>query len=417
MFARHISSNFFTSKSKICVNILHFEQKCDILTLQKGAPIMLKSITINNFKSFKQEATIDLMRTNYQMLSSTNVRDNILKGLMFVGSNASGKSNSILALKFLLDCLFGKNDLSIYSYFCLFSKEPSMDLTYVFDINGQEISYSVSFQKINKSIREMLYLNGNKVYYRDGKYAEVNISSFSRHEDVPNDTLFLRDVYFNTKFRGNDVLQQWFNFLTNSIYLDLYSKRIISYKNIDLTIKSYLENEGDKEINYFFNTYNFEQTIEYDTDSAGPTVSMHTDEKMIYFKRKGIDDPIPDVFESTGNQNLIRLLPAFFYIIKNGGILLLDEFSSGFHNDLEELLIRYFMQNSSNSQLMFVSHSTNLLTNSLLRPDQIYSVDFDVDGTHLKRFSSEKPREAQNLEKMYLSGIFSGVPRYENTTE
>ena len=364
-----------------------------------------------------QESTIDLGRTNYQMLSSTNIKGDTLKGLMFVGTNASGKSNSILAIRFLLDCLFGKNDLNIYSYFCLFSKDPSMELSYVFDINGEKIAYSISFQKINRSIKEFLYLDEQQVYYRDGKYAEVKISTPSRHEDVPNDTLFLRDVYFNTKFRGNDTLQQWFNFLSNSVYLDLYSKRIISYKNVDLLINSYLEKVGDGEINEFFNKYNFEQTIEYDTDSAGPTVSLNTDEKIIYFKRKGINEPIPDVFESTGNQNLIRLLPAFFYIINNGGMLLLDEFSSGFHNDLEELLIRYFMQNSSNAQLLFVSHSTNLLTNSLLRPDQIYSVDFDNNGTHLKRFSSEKPREAQNLEKMYLSGVFNGVPRYENKTE
>ena len=91
------------------------------------------------------------------------------------------------------------------------------------------------------------------------------------------------------------------------------------------------------------------------------------------------------------------------------------EFSSGFHNDLEALLIRYFMRKAEKSQLIFVSHSTNLLSNSILRPDQIYSVDFGNEGSVIKRFSSEKPREAQNLEKMYLGGVFNGVPRYEHT--
>lgn len=189
---------------------------------------------------------------------------------------------------------------------------------------------------------------------------------------------------------------------------------LVTYKDLDLSLSSYLDQNGTDEINHFFNEYNFEQIIEYNTDSVGPTVKIHSDEKMIFFKRKGIDDPIPMAFESTGNTNLIRLLPAFFYCIKNNSMLLLDEFSSGFHNDLEELLIKYFFRNAEESQLFFVSHSTNLLTNRLLRPDQIYSVDFDDDGSHLLRFSSEKPREAQNLEKMYLSGIFRGVPKYEN---
>lgn len=375
---------------------------------------MLKSIEINNFKSFKIKTKIDLERTNYQMLSSTNIINQTLKGIMFVGTNASGKSNSILSIKFLLDCLFGKQDLSIASFFCMFSKEPTMELNYIFEIDNEEIQYYIGFQKINKIIIEKLTLSDKVVLFREGKYAEVEISEKTQYEDVPDNILFLRDVYFSTKFRGNKTLQKWFQFLSNSIYVDLYNRKRIPYKDVDLSLKSYMENGGEKKINDFFDKYNFEQNIEYNKDAAGPTIALHSDEKIIYFKRKGIDDPIPYIYESTGNKNLINLLPAFFSCIENGGILLLDEFSSGFHNDLEELLIRYFMQNSTNSQMFFVSHSTNLLSNSLLRPDQIYSVDFDDNGSHLKRFSSEKPREAQNLEKMYLSGVFNGVPRYEN---
>ena len=73
------------------------------------------------------------------------------------------------------------------------------------------------------------------------------------------------------------------------------------------------------------------------------------------------------------------------------------------------------MRKAGQAQLIFVSHSTNLLSNSILRPDQIYSVDFESEGSVIKRFSSEKPREAQNLEKMYLGGVFKGVPKYEYT--
>ena len=111
----------------------------------------------------------------------------------------------------------------------------------------------------------------------------------------------------------------------------------------------------------------------------------------------------------------MRLLPAFFHVIKNGGMLIVDEFSSGLHNFLEELLVKYFMENSENSQLFLVTHSTNLLSNSLLRPDQIYAVDFrGIKGSKVKRFSSEQPRVAQNIEKMYASGVFGGVPQFKD---
>lgn len=378
---------------------------------------MLKSFVVSNFKSFKNKTVFDLEKTNYQVLEKTNVNETVLKGLMFVGANASGKSNAVLAIKFLLDSLFGKNNIYMEHYMCMFSKNPIMSLSYVFDIYGIEIIYDIQYQRIDKKIKEDLFVAKKKVFTRDGSVATVNITEEVIHTDVPKNTLFLRDVYFNTKFRGYEVLQKWFEFLSNSVYVDLYSKDALQYKSVDLSLKSYLEEKGTLEINTFFKEYNFEQVIEYDNHSEGNVITIESVEKMIFFKRKGIEEPIPFVFESLGNQTLLQLLPAFFYCISCGGMLLLDEFSSGFHNDLEELLIRYFMKKADKAQLIFVSHSTNLLSNKILRPDQIYSVDFVDEGSVIKRFSSEKPREAQNLEKMYLGGVFNGIPKYEYTIQ
>lgn len=374
---------------------------------------MLKSFEVSNFKSFKNRTKFDLEKTNYQVLANTNVNGDILKGLMFVGANASGKTNSVLAIKFLLDCMFGKNNVNMDNYICLFTKNPIMSLQYTFDIDGTEIIYIIQYQRIDKKINEDLVVDGKNVFTRDGSVAKVKITDEVTHTDVPKNTLFLRDVYFNTKFRGHEVLQKWFEFLSNSVYLDLYSKNAIQYKHIDLSLKSYLEEKGADEINSFFEEYNFEQVIEYDNKAEGNIITIESPEKMIFFKRRGIDEPIPFNIESLGNRTLLQLLPAVFHCISQGGMLLLDEFSSGFHNDLEELLIRYFMKKADKAQLIFVSHSTNLLSNSILRPDQIYSVDFGSEGSMIKRFSSEKPREAQNLEKMYLGGVFNGVPKYE----
>ena len=54
-----------------------------------------------------------------------------------------------------------------------------------------------------------------------------------------------------------------------------------------------------------------------------------------------------------------------------------------------------------------------MLDTTILRPDQIYSFSFvSKDGTKIKRFSDESPRESQNIEKMYLNGAFDGMPKY-----
>ena len=146
-------------------------------------------------------------------------------------------------------------------------------------------------------------------------------------------------------------------------------------------------------------------------------VGNSDNEKGIFFKRRGINEPLPFAEESLGNQNLLRILPSFLTVIENGGMLLIDEFSSGFHNELENLLVRYFMEKADHAQMLFVSHSTNLLSNSILRPDQEYSVEFrHSEGSAIKRFSSEQPRSAQNIEKMYISGVFGGLPEYREVT-
>jgi len=374
---------------------------------------MLKSYEISNFKSFKEKTFFDFSKTNYQTLSSTNVIEETLKGIMFVGANASGKSNSIAPIKFLLDCLFGPKNVNFDAYLCLFSNFPVMELKYNFVIDTANIVYKIRYQGHDKLLYEDLLVDGEEILTREGSVATVSFKEKAIHQNIKN-TLFLRELYLGTRFRENEILEHWFEFLSNSVYLDIFNTRLISYNDEDLSLSVFIEDQGAEVFNQFFDEYNFGHRIEYDKAAKGNIITVESPEKIIYFKRTEIAEPIPYILESLGNRNLLHLLPAFFHCIKKSGMLLLDEFSSGFHNELEELLIRYFMRNAQHSQLIFVSHSTNLLSNSLLRPDQIYSVDFDKNGSHIKRFSSEQPRIAQNLEKMYLGGVFNGVPRYGN---
>lgn len=51
------------------------------------------------------------------------------------------------------------------------------------------------------------------------------------------------------------------------------------------------------------------------------------------------------------------------------------------------------------------------LGNQFLRSKNMKE-DYD-NGKIGKRFSSEQPRSAQNIEKMYVSGVFGGLPEYK----
>ncbi len=374
---------------------------------------------MRNFKSFKYETTIDFTKTNYKVLDIPNVSDiGVLKGMMFVGANASGKSNALHAIRLLLDLLFMEKGINYGLFACLFSDIPEFSLDYYFKIDDKEIRYLFEFDVKKTMLSEKLYIDNRVLLERMGVTAKSYITDNENYSNLDKEMLFLRTIYFNTRFAGNETLRKWFDFLQFSIYLNAFDRKVLSYGKQDFRITKYIEEKGIEEINKFFEDNNFDQFIDYANEVKGEHVVIKyykDEEKMLFFKRKGINTPIPYGEESLGNRTLLNLLPAFLFVAQNNGMLLIDEFSSGFHNELEELLVKYFMNTAKKSQMIFVSHSTNLLSTSLLRPDQIYSVEFDgQSGSRIKRFSDEQPRVAQNLEKMYLSGVFGGLPRYKD---
>lgn len=380
---------------------------------------MLSQIIVKNFKCFKNETVFDFRKTNYKLLKQ-NTKGKLLKGLLFVGDNASGKTTAIQPVMLLLDLLFKDRDISLFLYQCLFSKEDETTLKYEFDIDGHEILYSFSFDG-NKFLEETLQMDKQPVIERIGKNAKLWLSENSTFHEVDESILFIKKVYFNTKFEDNEMLKKWFAFLKQSICINAYKRTISSYNDESLTLRKYLEKYGVEEINSFFKNNNFKYSVEYALEIEGKGVRFEMSEeegKTLFFQREDISVPIPLFFESTGNKTLINILPAILHAVQKGGLLVIDEFSSGFHNKLEELIVRYIMNNSTNTQLLLVSHSTNLLSNALLRPDQIYSVEMmGGEGSVLNRFSDEQPRVAQNIEKMYLSGVFGGIPEYETDKE
>lgn len=377
---------------------------------------MLTKVRFKNFKSFVNEVVINLEPTKSEILKDTNIYNDVLKGCCFYGYNASGKTNALNVITLLLDMLF-KNIVNNVQIITIFNNEPYMYFEYTFLIDNKEIVYYFEISREWKILKETLTIDGINKMCRLVNSCESFITDKKDYgkDDVNENILFLRTIYFNTGFSGYEELIHWFDFLKNSVYINFAKGKIVNPREENDNIKAYLENYlnkyGTDDINAFFTEFNFPYNIVYIKTQMLENSIFSTFDTRLKFIRKNMAD-IPYFMESAGNMILIKILPAILTIVKTGGILAIDKFSSGLHNKLEELLIEYIFKHSKNCQLFFVSHSTNLLKTSLLRPDQIYSVDFDERGSFLIKFSDEKPRESQNLEKMYLSGVFGGIPLY-----
>lgn len=373
---------------------MHFGEKAG--QKNRGVVYMLKKIIIKNFKCFKNETVLDLRKTNYKFLEQ-NTYGKILKGALFVGDHGSGKTTVLQTVRMLTEFLLREREWETASYQCAYSKEGAVSLTYEFEIDGHELAYFFTFSG-NSFLEENLRIDGRTVIERLGKKSKWLTGKETILCDVEDSSLFLRYISLKTEFFDDEILVKWFSYLKKTVYIDTYSRRIATFDGESLSAKKYVEAHGTEKINEFLRTHHFPYLVRED----------------LFLEREGVDMRIPLDMESSGNRTLLNILPAFLNLAERGGLLLIDQFGDNLHNRLEELLVRYAMRQDIAAQLFLTSHSTNLLSNSLLRPDQIFSVEMSgSEGSRLHRFSDQQPRVAQNLEKMYLSGTFGGLPEYK----
>lgn len=380
---------------------------------------MLKSISLKNYTTFLQETIFDFSATNYKVLEKTNVgRNRILKGALFIGENASGKTQVLKAIVFLLKLMSSNANINFASKKSLYTKENHYQLKYVFDIDEKIIQYELDINKDHIN-NERFYIDNQLIVDRIESKGTIELNDNKKTiTDIDEKLSLVRQEFYNTRFNNNETIQKWFEFISNSIYIDCSNKEL-NYSSMG--------NTGDFILAKFINKHDFSKVnkiineIGYNHELIRTENKNALDDKKyeLGFKKKNTNVIIPEKYESTGNIAFANISIPLIYASKFHGMLIIDEFSSGLHNALEEALIKYYFNNSSkNSQLFFTTHSTNILDNYIIRPDQVYTFKFDSKkGTIINRVSNEKPRESQNLEKMYLNGVFDGMPTYSNEVQ
>ncbi len=374
---------------------------------------MLTKMYLTNFLSFAERTEIDFTASKYSILAETNVYVDTLKGALFIGPNASGKSNALKGIAFIINLIKGEG-ASFARHRCVFAKTPITTVEYVFVFSSKEVIYKIEYNAVAKSISENLTIDGIIALKRDGTNGELRIGdSISQADQLDSETLFLRTASFNTgRFPQDPILHEMMDYLFNSFYIDEYNRGAY----IGKTLSKYAEENGVEKVNKYLQDFNYDFFVEYGSESIGEglRVSVGSNRKVIFFKRKSYQLPMIFFDESQGNQVFADMLPNLINVIETPGMFVFDEFGNSLHNKLVEKIIKFFMKNAKNSQLFVTSHDTNLISNSVFRPDQVDLISFHgSQGSKVVRLSHFKPREAQNLEKMYLGGMFEGLPRYE----
>ena len=123
--------------------------------------------------------------------------------------------------------------------------------------------------------------------------------------------------------------------------------------------------------------------------------------------------------ESEGTLAYLALAGPVLFALENSSVLVIDEIDSSLHPNLTSFLVRLFTSATSNprgGQLIFTTHDTTLLENrtpemAALTRDEIWLVQKDTSGaSSLYPLSDFKPVKGEDTHRFYLSGRFGGVP-------
>ena len=128
----------------------------------------------------------------------------------------------------------------------------------------------------------------------------------------------------------------------------------------------------------------------------------------------GVRVRLPLDQESDGTECLLALGGDVIRSLSNGGVLCVDELDLSLHPIIALQVVKLFMdprRNTGNAQLIFNTHNTSLLSERVLRRDQIWFTEKNDDGaTTLYPLTDFRPRRNESLEVGYLQGRYGAIP-------
>jgi len=131
------------------------------------------------------------------------------------------------------------------------------------------------------------------------------------------------------------------------------------------------------------------------------------------FKHSGLQLDMPWALESHGTRAFIRIFPPIASTLAHGGIVAIDELDMSIHPLVLPEILRWFHsareRNALDAQLWFSCHSASLLDE--LNKEEIVICEKDRQGrTKFNSLMDVKVRRDENHYRKYLSGAYGGVP-------
>ena len=416
---------------------------------------MLIEFSVTNYRSFLTTQLLTLtanttteLREENSFVSPASNLPRLLHSAVVYGPNAAGKSNLVQAIAFMKRFVLSsakesqegeKIDVTPFLFNRQSSRNPS-EFEVLFIQNG--IRYQYGFAVTSERVTgEWLFA------YPEGRAQKW----FERNYDLETQ----KDVwYFGPKFTGRRKVWQEATrsnalFLSTAIQLNNEQlKPVFNWFDHKLHVIDHGGNlhpgfstsecekeEKKKKILKFMNAADlsitdiFLEKKEFSTKDLPAEMPQNIKEEIskeldgkkltsLFFMHPssdtGEDVALEFEEESAGTRKLFTLAGPWLDVLDNGLVLFVDELDTSLHPHLVRFLLNLFHNpetNRHNAQLVFTTHDTTVLDQTLMRRDQVWFVEKDAENaTRLYPLSDYKPRKGEALQKGYLYGRYGALP-------
>lgn len=414
---------------------------------------MLIKFLFENFLSFKKTTIIDLeaasireLPENTYAVTNTSVPFKILKSAAIYGANASGKSNILKAFSFVRGLLLFQTDrlqnakLEPYKLDPDYENRPSLfEVTILIENEKYRYGFALTDKMVisewlfvtEKRKEELLFKRDGQEFLLDKRLKQESEGAIQMLTKIIRpDVLFLSHLGNFKSATAQNILnwfqksilvldansQQLLNYTASLLKNTFYQRRIsdiihksdLGFSSIEAEIKELAAKTGYVE---GFIAALFEGELkEYRIRTRH---SRYKNQKLTGHTFFDLREN-----ESLGSQKFVILLGPLLRILKEGGIIWVDELDSRLHTNLLLAILRFFnspINNPLGAQLLYTAHNSVILERDLRRDQMIFVKRTDYEGSILTTLHNwdNKIRSDSSFDRDYLKGRYGAVPKVD----
>ena len=371
---------------------------------------MIRDFWVKNYLSIRDQQELSFVAKGPSSELVTEVADGVFLyklGILY-GSNASGKSNMLIAMNEVFRLLImPKSDSTVEIGGCIpfvLAKDDPTEMHVSFYADDTRYDYDVKFNG-KHILSEALYYypNKSKSLFYERSFVGENVQAdikfgaslklqVKTQESIRENTLnnhsvlsVCRKAALKEDIAPFNTLQNWI--MDNyheidgdgdkgivEILKDAYGnpKKRKFYNTMlqkaDLNILEYRPVVEDRLVPSEFRERIQKENI---PEEMKDVLLKPTSDSITFLNHSDNGDfDIPLRWQSKGTQKYIRILDALYDMISSSHVYYLDELGEDLHNDLLYYYLNVFLFNSEKSQLIITSQETTLLSQDLINENR-----------------------------------------------